>query len=389
MRKKILFFSHSAELYGAEKVLLQTVDGLNRREFQPILVLPRAGPLLGEMEKISVETVLVPSKWWLTEKNRVWKQPFSWLWNLKSVARVASLIREKNIEVVYSNSAVNFCGGIAAKWRRVPHIWSIHEILGAKNTPVRFLFGKRALISLLSHLSTWIIVNSEATGQPFKGKGNVTHVPIGFKWSLEKRGLREILRHKFGLLPTDRVIGIVGKIYPDKGQKEVVESISLVKKKLPGVKLLIVGEVRDKKYFNRIQRFISANQLDKNVIFIEYQQDIFGILAMLDLLVIASCVESFGRVAVEAMSVKTPVLAVRKGATSEVIIAGENGFLIDSPDPELLADAILSINENHGRTRSVAERGHQIVREKYRVADQVIKTEEIIRKCLELEASGE
>ncbi len=389
MRRKILFFSHSAELYGAEKVLLQTIDGLNKREFQPILVLPRAGPLLKEMVKLSVETVLVPSKWWLTEKNRIWKQPFSWLWNLKSVVRIAKLIREKNIDVVYSNSAVNFCGAIAAKWKRVPHIWSIHEILGAKNTPVRFLFGKRVLISLLSHLTTWIIVNSEATGQPFKGKGNVCHVPIGFKWSLEKRGLREVLRRKFGLLPTDYVIGIVGKIYPDKGQKEVVESIRLVKKTLPNVKLLVVGEVRDKKYYNRLQRFISENQLDRDVIFIEYQQDIFGILAMLDLLVIASCVESFGRVAVEAMSVKTPVLAVRRGAVPEVITAGENGFLVDSPDPELLADAILSICENNGRTRSVAERGHQIVREKYRVADQVMKIEEIIRKCLKLETGDD
>ena len=62
MKRKILFLSHSAELYGAEKVLFQTIDGLNKQEFQPILVLPRTGPLRGEAEKLAVETVLVPSK---------------------------------------------------------------------------------------------------------------------------------------------------------------------------------------------------------------------------------------------------------------------------------------------------------------------------------------
>ena len=283
---------------------------------------------------------------------------------------------------MYTNSAVNFSGALAAKWKRVPHIWSIHEILGTKNAAVRFLLGKRILVSLLSVLSARIIVNSEATGQPFRGRDKVRIVPIGFKWSLGDRGLRQILRQKFGFKSTDYVIGIIGKIYPEKGQRKVVESISLVKKNNPDVKLLVVGEVRDRGYFKRIKRYISARGLEDHVSFTEYQQDIYGVLTLLDLLVIASCVESFGRVAVEAMSVKTPVLAVRKGATAEVISAGENGFLVDSPDPAMLADAILSIRENPEQTRMVAEKGYQIVREKYTVENQMKRTEEIIRESL-------
>jgi glycosyltransferase involved in cell wall biosynthesis len=382
MKSKILFFSHSAELYGAEKALLQTMEGLNKQEFQPILVLPHTGPLHEEAEKLGVQTLLVPSQWWLTEKNRIWKQPLSWLWNLKGIARIVRLIKQKDIGLVFSNSAVNFCGALAAKWKRVPHIWSIHEILGTKNAPVRFLFGKRALVLLISALSKMVIVNSETTGQSFKGKDKVRIVPIGFKWSFGDRGLREMMRQKFGLMATDYVIGIVGKIYPEKGQKKVVESIDLVAKTHHDVKLLVVGEIRNKGYFNRIQRFISARSLKEHVVFAEYQSDIFGVLAILDLLVVASCVESFGRVAVEAMSVKTPVLAVRKGATEEIITAGENGFLVDSPDPGMLADAILSIRENPGQIRRMAEKGQKIVREKYTVENQLIKTEGIIRKCL-------
>lgn len=382
MRKKILFFSHSSELYGAEKALLQTIEGLNKQEFQPILVLPRAGPLHKKVEKLAVETLLVPSKWWLTEKNRVWKQPFSWLWSLKCIVRIANLIKRKDIDIVFSNSAVNFCGALAARWKGVPHIWSIHEILGTKNAPLRFLFGKRALVSLISTLSTKIIVNSDATGQPFEKKDKVRTVFIGFKWSLHDRGLREIYRQKFGYVATDYVIGIVGKIYPEKGQKNVVESIGLVKKKHPDVKLLVVGDVGDKGYFTKIQRFISAGKLEERVIFADYLPEIFDVLALLDLLVIASCVESFGRVAVEAMSVKTPVLAVRKSATAEVITPGENGFLVDSSDPEVLAEAILSIRDKPEQVREVAEKGYQLVREKYTVENQINMTEEILKECL-------
>ncbi len=386
MRKKILFFSHSSELYGAEKALLQTIEGLNKQEFQPILVLSRKGPLHQKAEKLAVETILVPSKWWLTEKNRVWKQPFSWLLNLKCIVRIARLIKRKDIDLVFSNSAVNFCGALAARWKGVPHIWSIHEILGAKNAHLRFLFGRRALVSLLSALSTKIIVNSDATSQPFGEKGKVCTVFIGFKWSLQERGLREIYRQKFGYVATDYVIGIVGKIYPEKGQKNVVESIGLIKKIHADVKLLVVGEVGDKGYFNKIQRFISAQKLEERVIFIDYHPEIFDVLALLDLLVIASSVESFGRVAVEAMSVKTPVLAVRKGAMAEVITPGENGFLVDSSDPEVLAEAILSIRDNPEQVQKVTEKGYQFVRGKYTVENQIKKTEEIVRECLSSKA---
>ena len=389
MRKKILFFSHSSELYGAEKTLLQTLEGLNKKEFHPILVLPRTGPLHQKAKKIAVETIVVPSKWWLTEKNRVWKQPFAWLWSLKCIVRIAHLSKRKDIDLVFSNSAVNFCGALAARWKGVPHIWSIHEILGAKNAPLRFLFGRRALVSLISALSTKIIVNSDATGQFFGEKDKVRTVSIGFKWSLQERGLREIYRQKFGYLATDYVIGIVGKIYPGKGQKNVVKSIDLVKKNHPDVKLLVVGEVKDKGYFNEIQRFISAQKLDERVIFSDYLPEIFGVLALLDLLVIASCVESFGRVAVEAMSVKTPVLAVRKGAMAEVITPGENGFLVDSPDPEVLAEAILSICDIPEQIQKISEKGYQHVREKYSVENQKKKTEEIVRECFASKAEGE
>jgi glycosyltransferase involved in cell wall biosynthesis len=384
MRKKILFFSHSSELYGAEKALLQTIEGLNKQEFQPLLVLPRPGPFHQKAEKLAVETILIPSKWWLTEKNRVWKQPFSWLWSLKCIVRIAHLIKREDIDIVFSNSAVNFCGALAARWKGVPHIWSIHEILGAKNAPLRFLFGRRALVSLISTLSTKIIVNSDATGQPFGEKDKVRTVLIGFKWSLQDRGLREIYRQKFGYVATDYVIGIVGKIYPEKGQKNVVESIGLVKKTHPDVKLLVVGDVGDKGYFTKIQRFISTHKLEERVFFTDYHPEIFDVLAVLDLLVIASCVESFGRVAVEAMSVKTPVLAVRKSATAEVITPGENGFLVDSSDPEVLAEAILSIRDKPEQVQEVAEKGYQLVREKYTVENQINKTEEILQECLAL-----
>ena len=391
MTKKILFLSHSSELYGAERVLLQTIKSLSRKEFHPLLILPRKGPFHEEAKKHAVETHVVASQWWLTEKNRAWKQPLSWLWNLKSIVRIARLIKEKDVDLVYSNSAVNFCGALAAKWRKVPHIWSIHEILRASDTSLRFLLGRKLLVAFLSAFSTRIIAYSDSAAQPFLETKKARIVPMGFKWDHGDRGLKGILREKFGLSAADFVLGSVGKIYPLKGQENLVESIGIIKKTCPDVKLVIVGDVGDKRYFRGIKGTIAALGLEKDVIFLGYQREIFGILSMLDLLVIASEEESFGRVAVEAMSVQTPVLAVRKDALAEVITAGENGFLVDSPDPKTLAEAICSIRENPERTRKVAEESARFVREKFTVENQMRMTEGIIRECLEMgvERAGE
>jgi len=386
MKKNILFVSHSAELYGAERVLLQTIEGLNKEKFRPILVLPRSGPLEEETEKLGVETVHVPSKWWLTERGKTWKQPFSWLWNLKSIFRLSQLINKKDVDLVFSNSAVNFTGALAAKWRKVPHIWSVHEILEGTSSVMSFLLGKRALVGMISALSTRIIVNSDTTGLPFKQQGKVRKVTIGVKRNQGDKVSRGVLRQDFGFNLGDFVVGVVGKIYLEKGQKEVVEAIGMIVKTWPQVRLLLVGEIRDKSYHRKIQKSILDNHLENHVVVTGYQKEISNILSMIDLLVVASNIESFGRVALEAMSVKTPVLAVRRGGISEVVSPGESGFLVESRDPEVLAQAIISILENQEHAHLVTMTGYQIVEEKYSLENQIKGTERVLKECLESES---
>lgn len=299
---------------------------------------------------------------------------------------MSQLIRKRNIDLVFSNSAVNFTGALAAKWRRVPHIWSVHEILEGTSSIVSFLFGKRALVGIISALSTRIIVNSDATGLPFKQRGKVRKVIIGVKKNRGDMVPRNSLRQRFGFGPKDFVVGVVGKIYLEKGQKEVVEAIRKIVKTCPQVRLLIVGEARDKSYYRKVQKSVLVNQLEKHVVITGYQKEISSILSTIDLLVVASSVESFGRVALEAMSVKTPVLAVRRGGISEVISPGESGFLVESRNPEVLAQAIVSILENREFVRRVAETGCQIVEEKYSLENQIKSTERVLKECLDSES---
>jgi len=385
MKRNILFVSHSGELYGAERVLLLTIEGLNKEKFNSVLALPRSGPLGELAEKSGIETFCVPSKWWITEKRKVWKQPLSWLWNLKSLVQMSKLIDKKKIDLVFSNSAVNFTGALAARLKNIPHIWSLHEILEESSSFLSFLLGKRALVGIISALSTRIIVNSDMTGVPFKKNNKLRKVNIGVRGNHKDIVFSDALRRRFGFDAQDFVIGVVGKIYPEKGQKEVVEAVNMIIKTHPQVRLLIVGGVRHTGYQRKIQKFISVNHLERHVLVTGYQKDIYDILSMLNLLVVASTVESFGRVALEAMAVKTPVLAVRRGGISEVISPGENGFLVESRNPKILAQGICSVLESPEQVSRIIEKGYKKMKEKYTLENQIEGIEGVLKECFESE----
>lgn len=383
MTSHILFVSHSAELNGAERMLLQILKKIDRKKFHPWLLLPKPGPLGEEVRKLGIEEEIVPCKWWITEKSKTWKQPFSWFWNIRSVLRVLRILRRRKISLVFSNSSVAFSGALAAKMKKIPHIWSIHEILSGKNSLLHFFFGKRALLRLISWLSTRIIVNSSASQKAFEENKKIRLVYNGIETNHKNARSEESLREEFGLLKNDFILSVVGKIYREKGQREVTMAVDSLRQTYPQVRLLIVGGVKDRDYYLELERLIEERNLEQHVIFTGYRRDILEFLRFVNLLVVASSVDSFGLAALEAMSVGTPVLAVCAGGLPEVISPGDNGFLIESPDPELIREAVQSLLQNPSRMKEVSEKGIQTAKKRFSSEEQIKKIQKVMEECLE------
>jgi len=382
MKRRILFVSHSSELYGAERTLLQILQGLDRNSFEPLLVVPRPGPLEEAAGKRGIETRVVPFKWWLTEKGKAWKQPLAWVWNLRSVIRLGRLIRSWEAHLVFSNSTVQFGGALAARWKKVPHVWSVHEILEGESSSLRFLFGGRALARMVSALSAVVLVNSEATAAPFADRSRVRRVYPGLEADRLGGGRREKARQTFGLEPGDFVVGTVGRIYPGKGQLELVEAVLRAAESEPRIRLLVVGEIRHRKYGKKIRNFLARSRFRDRVILTGFQAGMGEVLAALDLMVIPSRVESFGLSVLEAMAAGVPVLAVRRGGIPEIITAGEDGVLVDAPDPREISRAILALVRDPERTRRLALNARKKVAQKFSLSRQVRETEAVLRECL-------
>ncbi|MBN1222370.1 MAG: glycosyltransferase [Candidatus Aminicenantes bacterium] len=381
--KTVLFLSHTAELYGAELMLLQTLSVIDRSRFLPVLVIPRAGPLEAQAKELGLETRIIPSKWWLTGKTGLWKQPFAHLWNLRGVFRLARFLGERRIHLVFSNSAASFSGALAAKIKGIPHIWAIHEVLGGKKPILRFIFGQRSLAKLILRLSCRVVVNSHASEKAFCGSPKVRLVYNGIEVLPLDDSNRRSVRRALGFSEEDVVLGMVGRISAAKGQRQLITALGMVREDYPRVKVLLVGESKQKNYFFGLQKLIERRKLEGRVVFTGYRKDVIPLLKAVDCLFVASKVESFGRTIIEALSVRTPVVAVKSGGIPEIISHGENGYLLESREPEELKKAICTFIREREAFDRAANRGEAMVVERFSLKNQKKLLESVLEECFD------
>jgi len=380
---RVLFVSHTAELKGAERFLLDVLRTLDRTRFAARLVVPGPGPLEQQAAAAGVPVSVIPFKWWITEPSRILKQPVANLWNRPAVGTIARLIKANDVDIVFSNSAAVAVGALAARRARVPHVWFIHEVLGGDRPMLRSLFGNRHLVRFICRLSRRVVVNSLASGRAFAGCADVDVVYNGLPDGAGRVTPRRGLRQELGLEPDDLAVGVVGTIFPGKGQREAVLAVASLAARFPRLKLLLVGEPADAGYVRAIEKDIARHGLGERVILAGFRSDLAEVLALLDLVVVPSVVDSFGRVALEAMAAEVPVLAVARGGLPEVVKHGETGFLVDSPEPDRIAAGIAAVLDDPKGTREVAARAALEVRRRFSLTSEVRKLEKLLEAALE------
>ncbi|OGD11772.1 MAG: hypothetical protein A2Y86_06305 [Candidatus Aminicenantes bacterium RBG_13_62_12] len=389
MPARVLFVSHTAELNGAERMLLEFMRALDRRVFSPFLVTPRAGALRDAAEAAGIPGAVIPMKWWLSRPGSAWKQPLAWLWNVRGVLRLRSLIRSRGIDLVCSNSAAAVGGALAARLAGRPHVWVIHEILSGPRPLLRFFPGNRLLVRLIRRLSRRVVANSSASREAF---GPGTDVEVVYNGVILPGGRPKPdvgMKKRLGLGAGDRVAGVIGRIVPEKGQAELIKALALLRGKEKGLKVLFIGEPAERRYGERLRADARRLGVAQDVVFAGAVPDVYAVLPLMTLLVSASRVESFGRTIIEAQACGVPVLAVRTGGVPEVIRHGENGFLVASGRPEALAGALSDfLARDKADVERVVRNARKSVAENFQMKKQAGKLERVFKDVLREERRG-
>ncbi len=380
---KIIFYSHTGKVSGAENILLLILKKLNRKNFEPIGICPAVGGLAEIISAMKIPVVNVDE----LEARFTWrfdlfaKYLFSF-WGVISQLRLQ--LRDNEAAAIHANSIrAGLVAWMASLFTGKPVFWHLQDELPKHpfSTAIRFLVAFSSRIRLLSA--------SHATLESFRGKllnaigknvpSKVIHNAIELeKFEIDSKNHTKI-RKELNITNDEFVFAIIGQITPRKGQLELIETFAATQKELRGSTLLIVGApmfIQDFDYFEELEETAKRLKIKEKVRFLGLRNDIPALMQAVDALVINSKSEALVVVAIEAMACGTPVIATDVGGTCEIIQNHVNGWLIPFGDPARLAEALIECASDPELRRSFAAKSRQIVGSQLNAERFISKIEE-------------
>jgi glycosyltransferase involved in cell wall biosynthesis len=184
-----------------------------------------------------------------------------------------------------------------------------------------------------------------------------------------------------GLDKGGRYILYVGSEDPRKNLPTLIQAFAQVKKYMPGVKLLKVGAAYFDGERRKLRDRITRMNLQRDILFFDYvtEQDLRCFYNAAEVLVLPSFYEGFGLPIVEAMACGTPVVGSTAGSLPEVI--GDAGIQVDPWNSQAIAEAILTILDNHDKKSMLRQAGLQQIT-KFSIEQSACETMKVYSKTM-------
>jgi glycosyltransferase involved in cell wall biosynthesis len=345
--KKVLLFSHNANLSGAPLVLTNIARLLPSEGFQPLVVLAKPGPL----EKV------------LTEEGI----RYATLGHQSGFLQFIRILKREKPVLVHVNSLVKTWPVLAARILGIPVVWHVHEQLGEKRFYAR-------IIHLLANR---VLLISTRQLELFRGLPRAFCVPNGV--DLDRYFGEKPFRFEGG----KTVVTYVGTIEPRKGLDVLVQAAALLRDE-PDLQYVVVGESKpeNRRYERDIVDSLRRHGLEERFSFMGSRGDVPEILGASDMLCHPARIEAFGMVILEAMAAKLPIVATRVGEIPHMVQHGISGLLVERGDPQGLAEAIATLAADVNLRHEMGLVGFERVRVDFSLDKQVHTIAGVYRDAL-------
>ncbi len=359
---RICFVSHHAGLYGAEGALVELMESLRIQGIECYVLVPYQGPLIQELERKGFTASYVPYKWWVDHYPGTFKRIAKTLWNLFMTIVVARKIRQWDCDVVYTNTVTVNSGAIASKLLNLPHVWHIHEY-GREHHGLYFDLGDKFSYWIINKLSSCIVFNSNAVKEKYqhylhRDKLKVVYQSVTLSEIAEQKILLRTIKEK-------RLrCALVGRLQSGKKQEDAVHAVAALHKRKIDIDLVIIGS-GDRDYERYLRELTALENIEDLVHFTGYIKNAFSYMLSMDIILVCSQYEAFGRVTVEAMLAGKPVIGARSGGTVELIKEGINGLLYNPGEYNDLTEKLEYLYNNKSIAIQMGQRGKELVRDRF------------------------
>ena len=350
---KILMIAHEKDLNGSSRSMINIIDHL-KTEHEFSVVLPfDTGEVYAELCRRSVKVYCIKYNRWISFFKRKWYVEFLY-WNIWgrwenkfSVRKVYKEIRNMNFNIIHSNTSVIDFGGALSKRLKIPHIWHIRE-MGKEDYNLRPFAGWSSAYKYIDKNATKIIcvseivykkiakyVDSQKCIKIYNGVGK-ENIDSSHFYNLNSKDMFKVL--------------VSGLICKAKRQDIAINAVAeLNKRGIDNVELLIAGRGNLESLGIRYESFESCVKILGQV------NDLHLLRKEVDVEVVCSSCEAFGRVTVEAMLSGLPVIASNSGASPEIVKDGFNGFLFSPNNYLELSDKLEYLILNRCKLQEMGE----------------------------------
>lgn len=325
-----------AELFGADRMLLESAVAVNESGMECVVALPEGGPLLAALEAVGIETVTIPMlvlrKALLRPRN--WPQLAINTW--RGMLSAWKLITRTAPDCIYVSTVTLPQWPLIARLRRIPSITHVHEAEGSASRWMN-------LVIYLPHLaSTTILVNSRFSLRTIGRSLS----PLAERAEVVDNGVAGPLTNPSA--PRESLDGILrvlylGRLSPRKGPDLIIQAALLLRAHEIETRLVLAGSTFAgyEWYEMELREALQAAGFAENEVLVGFRSSIWPLLEDCDVLVVPSRLdEPFGNTAVEGVLAHRPVIVSDTTGLREAAAGYPTAQLIDRDDPEVLAAAL-------------------------------------------------
>lgn len=342
--KTILYLHAGAEMYGADKILLELVTRLDKTKFRPIVILPTDGILRQKLEeaKIKVHVISYPI---LRRKYFNPKGIINYAFNYRNQSNaIVKYLNDNNIKVdlLHVNTLAVLEGIRLKKKLKVPLYWHIHEIITHPQVINKFLCWcvnqyadkaivvsgpvKRHLISNGVNSKKVVVVHNGIDSNVFSPDVNSDY--LYDEWKIPKNAVK---------------VGMIGRVNNWKGQNDFLDALAPLLNEFNNLYLFLVGSAFEGQEWRikELKQKIASLPHSNRIIFSEFRKDNYAVEHFFDILILPSTSpDPLPTVVLESMGCGRAIIGYAHGGITEMVKDGYNGKLVKSLDKKALNIAV-------------------------------------------------
>ncbi len=409
MAKKILFIITQSEFGGAQRYVYEVAKYLTAQKYE---ILVATGGANGELFEKLKNTRVTPV--YLKHMRRT---PLPWQ-TILAIKEIYNLLKKEKPDILFlCSTTAGLLGSIASffyklqttnypakfanahrgagKLQTTNHkLQTIYRIGGWAFNDPRPWWQNKIIFSMEKFFARFkdkIIVNSEFDFQtaikrkialPKKLVKIYNGIDIQQLEFIPKEEARTYLsRVTFGsatfeIVENFKIIGCVANFYKTKGLPYFIETAHILNTKYKiHLKFIIIGEGRQRP---QLESLIKKYHLQNTVFLTGQIPDAFRYLKAFDIFVLPSLKEGFPWIILEAMAAELPIIAAKAGALPEIIEDKKNGLLIESKNPQMIAEKIIWLLKNSGSAKNMGIQAREKIKKEFTLEKMLQQTEQLL-----------